>query len=149
MINPTTEPTTIILNMKPMACPRPRAVGFAGHARAYMPESYRKWKERAKLFIRQQYKGPKLDMPLHIIVTVVYQRPVRLMRKKDPAERILKTTKPDLDNVLKSVLDALEQAGVMENDSQVVGIMAWKFYGKKISDKKSERNSIKIDIYPL
>lgn len=149
MINPKIDPYTILLNMKPMACPRPRAVGFAGHARIYMPEKYRQWKQRAKLFIQQQYAGPKLDMPLHIIMTFVYQRPQRLMRKKDPEDRILKDTKPDLDNVIKSTLDALVQAGVMIDDAQVVGLMSWKFYGKKLSPKKCERDSIKIDIYPL
>jgi len=84
-----------------------------------------------------------------IELTFIYQRPKSLFRKKDPAERIFKPTKPDIDNLAKAVLDALQDAKIIKDDSQVVGLTATKWYGAKIEDKKSERNSIKIDIYPI
>jgi Holliday junction resolvase RusA-like endonuclease len=39
-----------------------------------------------------------------------------------------KTTKPDLDKVLRSVGDSLEQAGLIAGDQQIVGINAQKRY---------------------
>lgn len=133
------------LYLKPMACPRPRVAGRF----AYMPSAYIQWKNRCKTFLRQQYKGKTIEKPVFIDITAIYQRPKSLMRKKDPEKRILKTTKPDIDNIVKACLDALQDAKILKDDSQVVGIIAHKWYGSKIEEKKSERSSIKIDIYPI
>ena len=51
------------------------------------------------------------------------------MRRREMAEAglIRPTTKPDTDNYLKGVLDALNTV-VFKDDSQVVGMVAQKFY---------------------
>lgn len=40
-----------------------------------------------------------------------------------------KTSKPDIDNLLKAALDALTDAGMWSDDSQVVQVNAAKMYG--------------------
>ena len=136
---------TLQLELEPMACPRPRVAGKF----AYMPTKYLQWKSTAVTFIRQQYKDSQIIGPVYIDISAIFHRPKSLMRKKDPRKRILKTTKPDIDNVVKAVLDALQDAKVLKDDSQVVGIMAFKLYGAMKDDKKTERGNIKIDIYPI
>jgi len=139
------EPLRFDIPMKAMSCPRPRVAA----GRAYMPTEYLQWKNTFKVIAKQQYKGPILEEPLFVEIQIIYQRPNSLMRKKDPASRIFKTTKPDIDNLAKAVLDGLQDAKIIKDDSQVVGLIVHKWYGKKIEDKKSERNSIKIDIYRI
>ena len=128
-----------------MACPRPRV----SRGCAYMPTPYLQWKKKCKLLMLQQYEGMMIEKPLFINITAVYQRPQRLMRRKDPTDRILKTSKPDLDNIIKACMDTIQDAKIIKDDSQVVGIIAHKWYGSKIEEKKSERSCIKIDIYPI
>lgn len=72
-----------------------------------------------------------------------------MLRKKDKSQRIFKQTKPDIDNLVKAVLDALQDAEVLKDDSLVIGIMASKYFGAKLESKISEQGQIKIDIYAL
>ena len=57
----------------------------------------------------------------------VYARPKTL---KFPGRSVCKGGggRPDLDNVVKAVLDAAEKAGVLSNDSAVVGLSASAWY---------------------
>jgi Holliday junction resolvase RusA-like endonuclease len=71
--------------------------------------------------MREAWKGrAALDEPVVLEVHAVAARPKRLMRKSDPDGRVVRTTKPDGDNVLKSAADALVQAGVLRDDVVVV-----------------------------
>lgn len=136
---------SIHLDSKPMACPRPRVAKGC----AYMPSTYVRWKKEQKAKIRRQNPPKHITSPVIIVMSFVFPRPKSMMRKADPTGRIFKATKPDLDNLCKSVMDVLQDCKVIEDDSQVVGIRADKWYGAMNEDKKSERNHIKIDIYPL
>lgn len=42
--------------------------------------------------------------------------------------RLFPTTKPDLDKLIRAINDSATDAGVLEDDSQVVEIVAYKFY---------------------
>jgi Holliday junction resolvase RusA-like endonuclease len=53
---------------------------------------------------------------------------------KDSAPR-WPATKPDLDKLCRAVLDALTDAGVWRDDSQVVMLSAGKMYGRDDSDR--------------
>ena len=58
----------------------------------------------------------KLDCPVLVVLRLYHKRPKRLCRKIDPVGPILKTTKPDKDNLEKLVNDALNDAGVWIDD---------------------------------
>lgn len=136
---------SILLESKPMACPRPRVAKGC----AYMPSTYVRWKREQKSKIRRQTKQKGITSPVLIVMSFVFKRPQSMMRKADPQGRIFKATKPDIDNLCKSVMDVLQDCRLITDDSQVVGIKADKWYGAMEENKKSERNHIKIDIYPL
>ena len=75
-----------------------------------------------------------LDCAIHLEITVVVQRPLRLRRKKDPCGRVLCTKKPDIDNYAKSILDAVTKSCVWVDDAQVCGLSMRKFYAGKTED---------------
>lgn len=52
-------------------------------------------------------------------------RNARVVKPSAPANP---TTKPDLDKLVRAILDALTSAGVYADDSQVVAIATWKVY---------------------
>ena len=64
-------------------------------------------------------------------IVAVFSRPKRLLRKKDPEARMWHGSKPDIDNVAKSVLDSLVMAGVIRDDTQVVFLTARSVYASK------------------
>jgi len=70
---------------------------------------------------------PITDAPLRVAVTFVMDRPKKLLGKKSPAGRIPYARKPDLDNFLKSTLDALN-GFLWHDDSQVWFVAAEKVY---------------------
>lgn len=67
--------------------------------------------------------------PVRVAIITVFERPKRLMRKKDPDGRILKVTRPDIDNVVKSILDGMRE--VWSDDSVVCDVRAEKYYAAK------------------
>ena len=54
-----------------------------------------------------------------------------MLRKKDPEHRLWHSSKPDIDNVCKSVLDSMVMAGVIRDDTQVVLLSAKSVYASK------------------
>ena len=135
-----------ILNMKPYAAPRPRAAYMYGRVRSYMPSKYTKWKQAAVQSFLAQYDGKPFDSPVKIKITFIYRRPKGMCRAKDPRHRLPKGTLPDIDNLAKSTLDALQDAGILANDSLVVSLTLNKYYGAICSDKIPEEDRIEISV---
>lgn len=81
-----------------------------------------------------RYRPDKpLDGPVSLMVRFYRSIPKSFSRKKRVAaieERIFPTTKPDLDNCLKLVKDAMNKIFYLD-DSQVVHEIAWKFYSER------------------
>ncbi len=97
----------------------------------YTPPKTAHWEGMAMTVLQQVYAGPPLDEPLTLIVHAVAERPKRLMRAKDPHERLLRTAKPEGDNVLKCVGDALTKAGVIRDDACIVEWSVLSVYAAK------------------
>ena len=57
--------------------------------------------------------------PLSLIVIFYYQK---------KSKTLYKTTKPDLDNLMKMVQDAMQQTGYFVNDSQISILSVGKYY---------------------
>lgn len=60
-----------------------------------------------------------LTGPLSLIVIFYYQKKTKTLYK---------TTKPDLDNLMKMVQDAMQQTGYFVNDSQISILSVGKYY---------------------
>ena len=65
-----------------------------------------------------------IDGPVHAEITALFPRPAS-RKKAAHMDR-----KPDLDNVCKSVIDGLSNAGAVTNDARIVSIDAKKEYGE-------------------
>lgn len=106
----------------PVAQPRARAISAgSGHARLYEAKKehpIHTFKATAKLTAREKFTGAPLTEPLVLSVQFVFPRPKRLQRKRDPAWRLPKPDKPDADNLLKAVMDALNEV-VWADDRQI------------------------------
>lgn len=98
---------TICVPCIPVAQPRQRHALIAGHVRNYTPakDPVNAFKATLRLAAQQVYHGPPLSGPLRVIIDAVFPR-LSNTPKKRPG-RLRKTTKPDLDNVAKAVMDAL------------------------------------------
>lgn len=70
------------------------------------------------------------DKPLCVSMTFVMDRPKKLLGKKSPAGRLPYNRKPDIDNFLKSTMDALN-GFVWCDDSQIGRVVAEKWYRAK------------------
>lgn len=69
--------------------------------------------------------------PVRVTIDVYFERPQRLLKKKSPEGPVRHTAKPDRDNLDKSILDALTEAGLWEDDSQVCDGPVRKWYAAK------------------
>lgn len=69
--------------------------------------------------------------PVSMTIDVFFERPERLCKKKSPEQPIRHTAKPDRDNLEKSITDALKEAGLYEDDSQICAGEVRKWYAAK------------------
>lgn len=107
----------------PVAQGRPRFSTAGGFARAYDPAKSRDYKDYIRLAAAEQMRGnPPFEGPLALSVRVFRPTPKQFSNKKAGiAEQmhIRPTTKPDLDNYVKCIKDALKSV-CWHDDSQVV-----------------------------
>lgn len=76
------------------------------------------FKAAVQLAASQAYSGAVIGEPLAMTLVAVFPRPQALCWKSRPTPRLPKASKPDFDNVSKSVCDAL--SGVLfRDDAQV------------------------------
>lgn len=111
---------------------RPRVALRGGRAMAYTPKRTELWESTAAVLIRAQ-RGPvpPIDGPVKLTVEAVCRRPARLRRKQDDPHRLWRTSRPDIDNVCKAVMDALTLSGALKDDSQVVYLVGLSWYAGK------------------
>ena len=69
--------------------------------------------------------------PMGLVVEFIHKRPARLSRKKDTIARIPKTTKPDVDNLVKMIMDALQETPLLHDDKQVIMLCASDWWAAK------------------
>lgn len=116
--------TTLVLDVvipgPPVGKGRPVASTRGGLVSMRTPAKTAHWEGAAAAMMRELYKGPVINEPCSLSVVAVGARPKSLMRKRDPPGRMLRTTKPDGDNVLKAAADSLVLAGVLRDDVLIV-----------------------------
>ena len=111
--------------------PKGKARHRTSKGRAYTPSDQVRWEQQFALFAAEYRSEQTLVGPLGLYVTAVFPRPKRLLRKKDPADFIFHISKPDADNVCKSICDALNDTGWWRDDSQVAFMSCTKYYEEK------------------
>lgn len=112
----------------PVGKGRPRFARSGPTVRTFTPARTAQWEAIAREVFACSWDGGPIESLVELEVTAVFRRPKRLDRVAD--ERQPHGARPDADNVLKAVGDALEKAGVVRNDSQVVRASVAKAYAR-------------------
>lgn len=111
---------------------RPR---ISGH-RAYTPKRTKDYEERVLEAFRSSYQGfyPAFgkDVPVRICISVIQEIPKSWSKKKraraESGEIVPLSRNGDIDNIAKSILDALN-GFAYEDDCQVTTLIVTKQYG--------------------
>jgi len=94
-----------------------------GKTVSYTPKKTEDWEDSIRLQALEHRQEPLWDEALIFEATFILPKP-----KSVPKKRIFPETKPDLDNLCKSVTDALEGL-IYTNDSRIVDKVLRKRYG--------------------
>ena len=112
----------------PVGKGRPRATVRGGHVRTYTPKKTAHWEAVAASTLMAGWDGPPLDCPVSVGILALFPRPQRMLWKRKPMPREPYCQAPDVDNVCKAVLDALEKSGVVRNDKFVWSVDVLALY---------------------
>ena len=125
---------------------RPRAFVRGKHAAVYSPVT--EWRNDVKYAAAQQV--PFKDNALRISIEYLFSRPKSHYGTGKNSE-VLKasapkfmTKRPDLDNLNKAILDALQDSGLIGDDSSVIELASYKLY-----INKSETQGAEIQVYSI
>ena len=131
----------------PIGQGRPKFSTINGHAKAYDPEKSRNYKAYVRLLATQAMKDSGFTMiegPCVLRIDAYFDVPKSKSKKFKEAALASKerpTKKPDADNIVKAILDALN--GLMyKDDSCIVELSCVKYY----SDVP--RVEVYVDGYP-
>ena len=112
----------------PVPQPRPRVSTRGGFARAYVPSTHPVHDYRASLAAAARDAGlGTTGEPLNVVIDAVFVRPKSHLRKSGVKPDAPVLPRPDVDNIAKAVLDALQD--VMGDDSLVARLVVEKSYG--------------------
>jgi len=105
------------INIVPVAWQRPRAAKGAGHF--FTAAKVTEFKEAVRLAWNEKYPdAPVLDGPLIVMLIFIMPRPKAMLWKKKPMPQVPHTKRPDLDNLEKGIMDALEGLA-FRDDAQI------------------------------
>lgn len=110
----------IELDIKPHCAQRARTTFKAGKAWTYTPKIYAQYLDDLTLLLKAQ-KLPQFAGAVELVVQF-HANKITF----DIHEVRGKPKRGDIDNYLKGLMDGLQKAGVIENDSQVCSIAAVK-----------------------
>ena len=116
----------IIIPGIPIAKGRPRVGKFG----TYIPTKTVNYENLVQLCYMDQGEGKKLEGALQMVIDLFFPIPKSYSKKRVEAIKEMEemhTKKPDIDNCIKSITDALNRFAY-DDDSQIVGLTARKHY---------------------
>ncbi len=117
------------VNGVPIAQPRHRVTTARGFARAYIPADNKVhgWKNAVIASLdKSGMSDRRIDVPVQL--SLEFQLPMPKNMKNETGHTIPHVKKPDIDNLVKAVMDAMTSTGVWRDDSLVWDIRATKIY---------------------
>ncbi|MDC0763449.1 RusA family crossover junction endodeoxyribonuclease [Brevibacillus sp. AG] len=127
------QPIVFTVYGEPVAQGRPKATTVGGFVRMYDPKKSKDFKDFVKLVASEHAPAALLEGQLKMKVDVFRTIPKSLSKKKAAqaeAGEIRPTSKPDVDNYLKGIKDALKSV-IWKDDSQVVEVLVSKWYSER------------------
>jgi Holliday junction resolvase RusA-like endonuclease len=127
------DPIQFVVYGEPVAQGRPKASRIGNGVRMYDPQKSRDFKDYVRLVASEHAPAALLAGPLKMAVDVYRPIPKSFSKKKAAAAEagdLRPTSKPDVDNYLKGIKDALKSV-IWQDDSQVVEVVVRKWYSKK------------------
>jgi len=119
---------TFTVTGDPVPQPRARITTRGKFAHAYTPKSHPVHDYRTQLAVAARLAGLTLTgEPLDVVIDAVFERPKSHMLKSGVKATAPRLPRPDVDNVAKAVLDALQD--VMGDDSLVARLVVEKSWG--------------------
>ncbi len=118
---------------EPVAQARPKFSTAGGFVKAYDPAKSRNYKDYVRLAAAEHAPANLLEGPIGMMLTIYRSMPKSFSKRKAAAAEageLRPTTKPDVDNYLKGVKDALKGI-IWKDDSQVVEVFVQKRYSSR------------------
>lgn len=100
----------LVLRLSQVPVPKTNRYIRRKGGKVFKPPRVKNWEVRALWEIRQQYSGDPIDREVSVDITLIL-----------PNRR-----KRDIDNMLKSLWDVLEKAGVLKNDNLIYEVRTVK-----------------------
>jgi len=119
---------TLSIPGDPVPQPRPRVSTAGGFARAYVPKSHPIHAYRQAIALAASVAGLReQSRPVSVIIDAVFARPKSHLTKSGVKPSAPALPRPDVDNLGKAVLDALQE--VMGDDTHVARLVVEKSWG--------------------
>jgi Holliday junction resolvase RusA-like endonuclease len=115
--------TRLKVPLKPRVASRPR---FRKGQGAYIHPKYRAWKEEAAIVMGAAWRRANLatvEGPVAVSILLHRDR-FEISIREAPPDRSRKGFRGDIDNYIKAILDAAQDAGLIEDDRQIVDLTA-------------------------
>jgi Holliday junction resolvase RusA-like endonuclease len=121
-------PVTFTVSGDPVPQPRPRVSTASGFARAYVPKGHAIHGYRQAVALAARAAGVREAAgPVSVIVDAVFARPKSHLNKSGVKSTAPALPRPDVDNLGKAVLDALQD--VIGDDTCVARLTVEKSWG--------------------
>ncbi len=127
----------------PKGQPRVRAFVRGKHAGVYDPGVANDWK--SSIALKVGGGRTPLTCPISLDVCFIFPFPKKIAKRAMAEEFILHTSKPDIDNALKAVMDVLTELFIWVDDAQVVKVTAYKRYATGSSAPGAEIRVLAIE----
>ena len=129
------QPVSRMFNVHgvPIAMPRPRF----SKGRVYRDKDHavHAWKQEINLACRLAFAGiDPIQGPVSLTAVFAMPRPNKMLARKYPDGRFYHTAKPDTDNLIKAVKDAMTGIAY-DDDAQVCAEYVTKYYQAKLNDQ--------------
>jgi len=119
---------------KPVGKGRPRTARRGKHVTLYTPEETASYESKVALAASQAMAGAALiPGAVEVMMRIMLPVPVSWSQKKQRAAlagTVIPATKPDVDNVIKAVFDAINGV-VWHDDTQVADLQVRRRYGAR------------------
>lgn len=117
---------------QPVGQGRPRFARRGKYVATYDPKKSRNYKSLVTMCCQRAYSGKPIDCPTEVHISAYFEVPKSYSKKRREECLIgheFPTKKPDIDNIIKGILDAMNGVAYAD-DKNIICIQAMKWYAK-------------------